>query len=538
MSNFKQSFSRVAMSIQSGKLIQIHEAKSEHSEDVIDSTHIKIFKEFEVDLRDVFKDWKNSDYYVYHPGILQIVCVTAIVCYLRWYVYHISSVLVVSIWSLTIMAVSVIKYRKNSVQPLLHYINVTLCIADASNFEEKGGNIYNFDHTYHGLFILLLSVHSSFFYLLYIFMYHRFNSFKVYNEPVSDPEYVEEYMLFRAVDQSVYILFFSSIVFTLLGICEVSPKCHTHIKQKQNEIFNKHANSKSAKLINNVIKSALNDWRKSKYIKTRKPEFVVTCIFFVSYVVYNCMLPNAIVSVLADQQKRNIPSITAYIIVFCITIINMTFGTIFIVHGIHSVLHHFRFPAILMENLTLEILQFDTIQDLCAFWEIRNFYKSCVVKTYSFGISSSMALAFISSVVTLIAMYLAYVEHKDVKFIYVNMVPVVFAYVGILTVSLVTLAQLYYSFQLGHLTICNQAILKFKQKRYIAILNNQDIKRNKYEIQVIDNIFSNIKFDIEQNSEPIKCLGIEINYNFLVLLKGVATVSVIPFIGMVLSDAK
>lgn len=276
----------------------------------------------------------------------------------------------------------------------------------------------------------------------------------------------------------------------------------------------------------------MTKWRNSKYMNNRKLELCFSIIFGTGGMIFGNILPNSLIPVLIDSEKNNEPSIGSYIFSFyifisCIIIVGIGFQ----MYLLDSLIIHYKLGAIIMDELSLPI-NCQSIDDLFAWWELRKFYKHCIIKIYSSGFSSIITCAFILAFFAVYGIVGALTTDSGrIQLIFMNGVFLIYA--GILSFILVTNAVSYHKNQLKHLVTCNKERLRFKKQHFVySMKKSYDININKLQMDIIQESIDIILYEIKENSETIKCLGIDMNHNFLLFLRASAISITIAFISI------
>ena len=207
-----------------------------------------------VDLENPLQDWTSSECYASNYGICQIVLIPVFFFIIKFPAPIVGAVICM-VWAMIICIISFIRYWTNkttSNRSLFSYINQTLCIADTSSND----NIYILDRKYHGIFILLLSFHASFSWLICTTIYYdRFAERTECNEDdLSDnPQLIEQCMVFRSTSILMYLLVGMTALIALTSYNQVSQKCIKKIKDEKDKILKKYQHCASVESISSHL---------------------------------------------------------------------------------------------------------------------------------------------------------------------------------------------------------------------------------------------------------------------------------------------
>eukprot|EP01084_Bolivina_argentea_P044050 81101_1 len=321
-------------------------------------------------------------------------------------------------------------------------------------------------------------------------------------------------MVQDAVNYTGFVLVAIGFVIAFTSHYEVTAECHEKIKTEKEKLLKKYAHCDTFKKRVDHLTARVVDWAEGKYAKNRKTESVITAIVFCFvFVVGLGMSPWAIWSVIFNEDTIGIPDLGSYIFVFYVLILNAILGTICFFYLWQTLTHHYRLGSIIMDGLGLS-LNCVYVTDLVAWWELRKYYKYCVVEVYSVGFSAIITFALITSFVSTISLFAAVRGGWTNAF--VSMMTFALLYIGMIAFSVVTVAALYHEDQLAHSITINKERLRFKQ-HYKNMTFDQD-REDRFDQEIIDIIAT----DIETNSATIKCLGVPMNNNFILFLRASA----------------
>eukprot|EP01083_Nonionella_stella_P024135 66734_1 len=300
----------------------------------------------------------------------------------------------------------------------------------------------------------------------------------------------------------------------------VNGPCADRVKEIKANLLSRYTGSRVTSIDDNICTFRLKKWKDSKKIENRKGEVLVDiCLsIFVRFVLDSYIAEGAWLNIDSSGIEARHHLFAAFL---CVT--ETVLLSIYFYHVHTVVVYHYRFIYVIMHELAHPI-QSKTVRDIIGWWELRKFYIHCVLPIYGslYAVVVSVGLVFCTIIVLVVFSLFGKVHGAVIVFGLICSC-IMLGY----TFSVVSSAVAYHTHLLSHKNTVNRERMQLDRNDLFELVNN--VQRSEYR-EIRDRIIDEIVNDIQNNSSPFKVLGVRLDANFLLGLRGFAITVFVGFI--------
>eukprot|EP01083_Nonionella_stella_P167373 562386_1 len=320
--------------------------------------------------------------------------------------------------------------------------------------------------------------------------------------------------LCAANNSVVYVTWIIMYAVVLLAIAFVtrSSEIFKAVEKEKSKVLEKYQHTNIKVIDDQISDMLITKWKSAQLAKNRKFEVVVlTIVCFIYHIGTYAVVRNKLFS----------GNIEFGVVVFALymNIIDSITGVyfLFLVHTL--IVHHFAFAELIMMEL-FDPINAKNIDYVIAWWELRQYYRFCVVDVYARGINVFIYMSlFTSNAFAILAIVTIGKFDNELILSFVTAT----IYAVCLSFFIVAPAVQYHQHQLSHSITINKE--KLRMKRY-ALIKPNECEFSQREQEIVDIIID----DVKQNSKAMVVLGIKIDTAFMLFLRATAITFVIAII--------
>eukprot|EP01083_Nonionella_stella_P010371 29552_1 len=331
----------------------------------------------------------------------------------------------------------------------------------------------------------------------------------------------QNHEMYRAQCLAVYSTFSQTMpamwaVYLFVSFRKV--KCTAEVQKLKQMVLDKYETAKT--IDQRITNDFLGKWKQGKKWEERRSQWIY--FFVLSLFMIICVqgfLRHDIPSIEINTALDGI-AIGIGILHYCV---DAGFWSIFF-YFCFGTMMHYDFPYEIMMGL-LSPINVNDANDVIAWWELRKLYIETIGNIYCFSLGFAIFLLIVG-ILTFGVYLLATLGtvHTAITLVYATGLSL-----GVIaTFRMVANAVSYHNVQLLHVGTMNKEKIRLNHKFFYD--DGDESKKSKNETLL--NIIDFITIDIEANSVPIRVLGVHMNYNFMLFLRGTVITFAILFLSV------
>eukprot|EP01083_Nonionella_stella_P049828 132741_1 len=301
------------------------------------------------------------------------------------------------------------------------------------------------------------------------------------------------------VDVSMLSRMFPAVTTLIFLVLSKRVTCQAHIMKQKQLILTKHP---FLTCIEHKIEEMAKESKSNQHLSNRKTELMAICIV----VFCNTYITTAVLD--WDLWSYGVARIAATTIVYVADCVVMSC----ICFHLHTIISHYNMPSVIMEVFSSAVHCKD-IDDLIGWWELREFYKNCIVQTYFSSLNLIIGACLNSSTVLVAVFFARIISSREMdldNFVIAEWTCYCVAITFVLTLN----ASRYYSNQLSHVdTVRREAmgLQRYLMESYCDTTNDK--------CELMHYIVDQIKEDCESNPHAMRALGVKIDAGLMLFLR-------------------
>eukprot|EP01084_Bolivina_argentea_P044222 81407_1 len=448
-------------------------------------------------------DFRNDNKYQYHTKVLFLVAIEVIMG-VPFFIQHGATVSIVMYLLMIAFCIVALMFAKCKAQDLNGTISKINDILDIPNENDEG--LYDINRKYYGVALILFTA----LYSLHLIIYEIWGGD----------------MLFHATWTGYWIPGCWAIWICVNCYFVIDKKHKKKINNEKIKLLNrykqpKHDNNHKIKQIDENVTKRLEEWKKTKNANMRKNEIIAVVCFVVvlRFVVMNTFNGTWLDILINDDIStiNNVP-----ILYFIFSVYTNIIDTIIMSYCFYCIQTRTIYDYLFIWVITDEMSRFmdsdpDEINDIIAWWELRKYYSCCVINSFVIGFNKLIFVCLLFCFTAIIWMILTF-QVGQYQWVIINCIMVL--YFGILSFKTTTICVRYHNAQLSHISTLNRIKLLFQINHVEHFNTNDDTNIYKYKMEAAQGIFDIIEKDILTTSKPLSILGVRMNNNFMLFLRG------------------
>eukprot|EP01083_Nonionella_stella_P155560 502654_1 len=302
------------------------------------------------------------------------------------------------------------------------------------------------------------------------------------------------------------------ITFMFLGVSK-QITCQQQIMAKKQSILATYPHLKG---IEAKMTQRLTEWKSRQYFTQRKKEFILLWLV----IFCNNYFGIGVLDWFLWRQTWGV------ILVNTVIFMTDAVALAYILFTAHTIHHHYTLPSIIMKELGLSVDCKD-IDELIGWWQLRKFYKHCVVQIYFASLNLIMGICLLLIITLSVVMFVRIVLDNKIDLDNLQL-GVWTCYIVGLSFGMISKAASYNKNQLSHVHMIRKESMALERYHMATDTTMHERESMRY-------IVAQMKEDIENNSDAMRALGIKIDARLMLLLRasigsiGVAIVSIMRY---------